>query len=157
MALVRIVGAWEQDSWLLLLVVALGHLSRRDAIPHRAQESLRLLYSLRLSRSWLHLLPSTQMAILRLQSFNMCIRRQRQRSRSNVGLVILSRHGYTHRIADRGALRVFRQNLLLAPNMSTTTLSNVNPTVCIHRCVDAAGWAVGAHGAAELRIQTLYP
>ena len=119
MALVRIVGVWEQDSRLLLLLVVLDRLSWGDNIYHCALESLGLLRSLRWS---LHLLLYDQMVILRLQRFNVCIRRQRQRCRSNVGLVIL-----------RGALRVYRQNLLLAPNLSTTTLSNVSLTVCIHR------------------------
>ena len=89
-------------------------------------------HSLRLSHSWLHLLLYTQIVILRSQSFNMCIRCQRQRCRSNVGLVILSRHEYMHRIADR-ALRIYRQYLLLAPNLSTTTRSDINLTVCIRR------------------------
>ena len=136
MALVRIVGVWEQDSWLLLLLlllVVLVCLGRRDTIHHSALESLRLLHSLRLSHSRLYLLLYTQMVILRLQSFNVYIRRQRERRRSNVGLVILRRHGYMHRIADRGALRAYRQNLLLAPNLSTTTLSNVDLTVYICR------------------------
>ena len=57
------------------LVVVLGRLSPRDAIHHRALESLRLLHSLRLSRSWLHLLLYTQMVILKLQNFNVCIDR----------------------------------------------------------------------------------
>ena len=39
---------------------------------------------------------------------------------------------YTHRIANRGALQAYRQNLLVAPNLSTIILSNVNLTVCIH-------------------------
>ena len=104
MVLVRIVGVWERDSRLLLLVMVLGRLGRGDTIHQSA-----LLHSLR----WLlHLLLYIQMVILRLQSFNMRIRRQRQRCRSNVGLVILRR-----------ALRVYRQYLLLAPNPSTTTLS----------------------------------
>ena len=120
MDLVRIVGVWEQDSWLLLLVVVVTRLSRRVTIHHSALESLRLLHSLRWS---LHMLLYTQMVILRLQHFNVCIRCQWQRCRSTVWLVILSRRGYMHRIADRGALRVYRQNLLRTPNLSTTTLS----------------------------------
>ena len=47
-------------------------------------------------------------------------------------MVILSRHGYMHRIADR-APRVYRKNSLLAPNLSTTTRSEINLTVCIRR------------------------
>ena len=89
MDLVRIVGVWEQDSWLLLLVVVLGRLSW-DTVHHSVLESLRLLYLLRWS---LHMLLYTQMVILRLQSFNVCIRCQRQRCRSNTRLVILSRRG----------------------------------------------------------------
>ena len=124
MALVRIVGVWEQDSWsLLLVVVVVGRLNRRDAIHYSALKSLGLLHSLRLSHSWFHLLLYSQVVILRLQHFDVCIRCQRQRCRSTVWLVILSRCGYMHRIADRGALRVYRQNLLLTPNLSTTTLS----------------------------------
>ena len=66
------------------------------------------------------------------------------------------------RIVDRGALRVYRQNLLLAPNLSTTTLSNVNLTVYSpFQESDSAlmlldgRWKAGR--AAELRIPTLYP
>ena len=55
---------------LLLLVVVLGRLSWRDAIHHRALESLRLLHSLHWS---LHPSLYTRMVILRLQGFNVCI------------------------------------------------------------------------------------
>ena len=39
---------------------------------------------------------------------------------------------YRHRIANRGALQVCGQNLLVAPNLSTIILSNVNLTLCFH-------------------------
>ena len=135
MALVRIVGVWELDGLLLMLVVVLplGGLRWRDSVHQRALEYLRLLHSLLLAHSWLHLLLYSQRIILRLNRFDIRIRCQGQRCRCRLWLVILSRHRYMRRIADREVLRGYRQNLLLAPNLSTITLYNVNPTVCIHR------------------------
>ena len=61
--------------------------------------------------------------------------RYRYGCRYRLALVIptgLSSHGQVWRIADNGALRVYRCCVLLVLNLSRSTLSNVNLTVCVH-------------------------
>ncbi len=92
----------------------------------------------------LYLFLCSQVIIPRLRNLYTCIGFQGQRRGCRRVLVILmrlSRNRHIYRIADEGALRVYRHYLLLVLNLSGCTLSNINLTVCVHyTATDASGW-----------------